>query len=294
MYTKTWYGDMILIRPCIKIKLMRYNHIILFLALLFLGGRLNGQVVQGYVIDSLTRQGVPFANIGVLHKNVGTVSNEAGKFKLDVTGMHTADTIKISCIGYKDFVAIVPDFKWLGDSIVLSPKATQLGAVIVMPVEIATLTMGVETQSTTITGGFVSNDLGSELGTVFNYRKKKPGVLKKVSFNIASSGYDTLLFRFNVYKMQDGLPGENILKKPVFVKTAIKKGIVDVDLSSYAIVVDGPVLVSLEWVRNLYGGNLFFSFNLLKRASFARKTSQADWLKTPGSAGIWGVVEIEK
>jgi len=65
-------------------------------------------------------------------------------------------------------------------------------------------------------------------------------------------------------------------------------------LSKYNIAVEGPIFVSIEWVRDLFGGQLFFSFKLLKKVSFARKTSQADWVAIPGGVAIWGTIETEK
>lgn len=272
---------------------MHFNNIILILALLFINV-LNAQVINGKVFDAKTNTGIAFANIGVPNKNIGTVSNDDGTFAIDVTGLPPTDTIKFSCIGYNAYQITIAHFKTANGHVGLQPKTTQLKPVVIKPVYTKQVLLGVNTQSTNVMGGFISNDLGSELGTVFKYKGKKPGQLKNVSFNIASSGYDTLLFRINVYKMDGDEPGENILAQPVFVKTAIKSGTVTVDLSKYEIPINGPVLVSLEWVKDLYGDQLNFSFKLFKRVSFARKTSHAQWVTVPGGAGIWGVVETEK
>ncbi len=269
------------------------RYIILLVGLLF-GITLPAQLVTGRVVDAQTGAAVGYVNIGVLHKGIGTVADGDGNYTLFLDGAQPTDTVKLSCIGYAEKLFKVSDFKLQSAKIALQPKAMAIKTVVVKPVYTQLLSVGVKTLSTSVTGGFISNNLGSELGTVFNYKKKKPGVLKNVSFSIANSGYDTLLFRLNVYKMTDGLPGENILLQPVFIKTATKNGIVTADLSKYDIAVTGPLFVSLEWVRDLYGDQLFFSFKLFKKVSFARKTSQADWVKLGHAASIWGTIETEK
>lgn len=272
---------------------MRTFNIIVFLLVLFIY-RADAQLVSSRIYSSTTSLGVAFANVGVLHKNIGTVTDEAGNFSLDVTGLPVTDTLKVSCIGFQDYIITIAGFKALSGGIALSPKTTQLKPVIVRPLNLQQLQVGLNTQSQSVKGGFTSNDLGSELGTVFNYKGKKPGQLKQVSVSIAYSAYDTLLFRLNVYKMVKGRPAENILTEPIFIKTALKNGVLTTDLSSYNIEVNGPVLVSLEWVKELYGTDLFFSFRLFKRVSFARKTSHGDWYKLGHGAGIWGIIETEK
>lgn len=269
------------------------RYIILFIGLLF-GFTISAQQVTGRVVDAVTGAPVSYVNIGVLHKGIGTVADGDGKYTLFLDGAQPTDTVKLSCIGYTEKLYTISNFKQQAAKITLQPKATGIKTVVVKPIYTQKVTAGVKSLTKSVTGGFISNDLGSELGTTFAYKKKKPGVLKNVSFSIANSGYDTLVFRLNVYSMRDGLPGENILTQPVFIKTAIKNGVVTADLSQYDIAVNGPVFVSIEWVRDLFGSQLFFSFKLFKKVSFARKTSQADWVSVPGGVAIWGIIETEK
>ncbi len=57
--------------------------------------------VEGYIVDKDTT-GIPFANISVQNKPVGTCSNENGYFKFVVDSAFIQDTLIISCIGYKN------------------------------------------------------------------------------------------------------------------------------------------------------------------------------------------------
>lgn len=58
--------------------------------------------VEGYIVDKDT-SGIPFANISVKNKPVGTCSNESGYFKFAVDSAFIQDTLIISCIGYKNY-----------------------------------------------------------------------------------------------------------------------------------------------------------------------------------------------
>ena len=69
--------------------------------LLTIAGFLTGfsqHSVNGEIIDSKTGEGIPYVNIGIPSKVKGTVSNEAGKFKLSYADKN--DEVVISAIGY--------------------------------------------------------------------------------------------------------------------------------------------------------------------------------------------------
>ncbi len=69
----------------------------LFLVLFFIFNQVYGQI-KGHVIDS-NNKGIPYANIALIKKNIGTCSDENGYFTLDINN-NIDDTIKMSSIGY--------------------------------------------------------------------------------------------------------------------------------------------------------------------------------------------------
>lgn len=245
------------------------------------------------VVDSKTNAGIPFVNIGVLHKGIGTVSNEEGFFSLDFTGAIITDTVKFSCIGYDDLIFSVEDLQHRTTPVPLRQKQTVLPSVVVKPQYLKKLELGVRSETDIVTGGFTSNDLGSELATVLQYNKKKPAYLKKVYISVAESSYDSLLFRVNVYSVKNGLPDKNILPVAVYIKSAVKNGVLEVDMDKYDISFTKPIAVSIEWLKDLGTGSLFFSSKFFKGQSFSRKTSQAAWEKIPVGVAIWADVNYE-
>lgn len=272
---------------------MRFLFSFFTVALLMQGYVAQAQQLQGRVVDSKTAKGLPYVNIGVLHRGIGTVADIDGNYTLNLTGILATDTVKYSCIGYAEQIITVDKLQLAKGAITLSPKAVSIGEVIIKPKKIKKLEVGIKTDNNNITGGFMSNDLGSELATVFTYTKGKPAQLKKVYFSLVESTYDTLLFRLNVYDFKKGVFGDNLLLKPVYIRTTKNNGIIEVDLSSLDILFNGSIAVSIEWMKDLGPGNLFFSCRFFKGQSFARKTSHADWEKIPVGMGIWGDVEYE-
>ncbi|UPT66351.1 MAG: carboxypeptidase-like regulatory domain-containing protein [Sphingobacteriales bacterium JAD_PAG50586_3] len=129
-------------------------------------------VYTNKVIDATTKKAIPFVNIGVLHKGIGTVSDEQGNFTIDLTGAIITDTVKFSCIGYDDLIFSVEQLKMRTLPVPLRQKETILSTVVIKPKFYKSLKLGVVTDTDIVTGGFSSNDLGSELATVIPYNKK--------------------------------------------------------------------------------------------------------------------------
>ena len=56
--------------------------------------------VTGKVTDSL-KTPLKYANVGVLNKYVGTVTNDKGIFKFNINNSMINDTLRISSLGYE-------------------------------------------------------------------------------------------------------------------------------------------------------------------------------------------------
>lgn len=257
------------------------------------------QTIHGSVQNTTSKSPIGYVNIGIVGKNVGTVSDEKGNFVIELNDQYDKDTLKFSMIGFKNLQFVVGNFKkdFLSKNgniqIDLAQNITFLNEVIIKPKKYSTKIIGNTTNSSSIVGGFTSNDLGSELGTVMKI-KKSPAFIENVNFNIAVNKYDSITFRINIYKMRNGIPVENIFKNPLFVTTKIKKGTLSIDLRKYNLIVEDTFLVSIEWIKDLKGSNLYFSGGFLNQDSYSRKTSQGNWKKvTTIGIGIYSTVTYE-
>lgn len=84
---------------------MKTNTIILtfflLLSLLSQGQNEENHLIRGTIIDKNTNEVLPYANIVILHKYKGTVSNEGGGFSFDLSPFSPEDTLSFQYIGYK-------------------------------------------------------------------------------------------------------------------------------------------------------------------------------------------------
>jgi hypothetical protein len=243
---------------------------------------------KGVVLDSLTKEPLEFANIGIPSKGIGSVSNEKGEFQFTVPDSLKHETLRLSIIGYKS--VIVPILAMQANKpIFLAPASVKLDEVVINPKKIKIKILGNETRTKTVSGGFKSNLLGAEMGIRLNI-KHADTYLRKLMFQINSNTIGkSPIFRVNVYAMgKDGLPGENILKQNIIIEPNEKIGLVEVDLKPYSIFVSEDVFITLEWIKDLGDAKgLYFSTKLIGSATYFRQASQDRWEKaTPIGVGL--------
>src|SRR5665213_1572513 len=98
---------------------------------------LSSQTYSGQVFDSKNKQTLSYVNIGIPAKGVGTISDEAGKYKLILDKEFENDTLQFSLIGYKSiFISVrnyLANFSALNDSIFLEKNVYSLSEVIIKP-----------------------------------------------------------------------------------------------------------------------------------------------------------------
>jgi len=88
---------------------------------------------------------------------------------------------------------------------------------------------------------------------------------------------------------------ENILREPIYLKMPKEsvKDEIQIDLQSKNIVVDGDFLITLEHVKDLGNGYLYFCAGLTDR-TYYRKTSQGKWETAPVGISISVIADVEK
>ena len=248
----------------------------------------------GQVIDADTEEPLPYVNIGLVNQNIGTVTDEAGYFVLEVPGNGYAyATLRFSMIGFEpqDFtLQEYRDQKIL--TIPLKEKATALEEVVLTTKrnKYQTKILGNKTTSQLIYAAFTTNKLGNEMGFLVRGRKN-PMILKKFNVSLVENDYGPIRFRLNFYDLKDGLPNETLLNENIIVETDIQSGIVSKDLTPYEIVIDQDFFVAIEWIEDLGPGKLFFSGGFFGSPLIAREVSQGTWSKV-GSASVGMNVEV--
>lgn len=269
----------------------RKTFLFLFAFLLFIPV-LNAQyILQGRIIDALTKEPLPFVNVGVLKKEIGTVSNEDGFFFLEVPDVFAKETLRFSMIGFDERDFQVTDLEAIllsNNTLVLAEQTTFLEEVVLTAEKKwDTRVSGNATTSKLLMAGFTSNQLGNEIA-LFVKVKKTPAYIEGIQFSVVENIYPEVRFRVNVYSSEYRFPDENILKENIFVTLNQSEGIISVDLKEYDILVDDDVFISLEWIdEDLGSEGLWFSAGVFGKSIYARSTSQAEWKKQRGlSLGI--------
>lgn len=246
---------------------------------------------SGTIVDAITQEPLPYVNIGVFDKGIGTVSNVAGKFTLKLSiEKQWSESIQFSSIGYetrsmaiKDLVFNVDEFPKIGlkqkievlDGIVLSGE----GALKPYPESVGFST------SNMVNFGYWNEDmaLGAELATEIPVKKGLRN-LRELSFTVIEKAADSVLVRVNVYKGDVSLPKENLAKDNILM--LVKSiGVIRVDLRPYDINVSDDFIVSLELVK-VYGEkvDLVLLASNTHGNSYKRYASQDKWERIEGPA----------
>jgi hypothetical protein len=272
-------------------KTLGKNLVLLFLLVCHAA---SGQTISGIVLDKKENTPIAYVNIGIEGKNIGTVSGADGKFSLYIDPAFDGDTLLISCIGYQPLALKISQIRRNPDiKLMLEEKSYGLEEVIIRPKQFKTKILGVTTKVKSMRAGFEENMLGYECGVLM--KNKKVAVVEKVDFNIAACSYDTLFYRLNIYKVHGKSGFENILKEPIYIKLSknqVKKEF-QIDLTSRNIIIEGDFLVTLEHVRDLGKGYLYFCAGLMDK-TYYRKTSQGKWETAPVGVSISVVADVER
>ena len=245
----------------------------------------------GKVIDAKTKKALAYVNIGVVGKNVGTVSDRNGDFSLRLpparssrAGSSNVNTeeLKMSMVGYESLSFSVSEFKKEiqdNNQFFMKPKVVDLDEVIVMPAFTKTKMLGNKARKTYFDDGFDQDVLGREGGIIVKLKPRlRPAQVLKFRTYINENTYPQIRFRLNFYSLKKGIPFKKIIQKNIIVTSEIQSGVLEVNLEDYQIKVAEDFAVTLEWIEDLGNrGNLNFSFKLLGPDCVFRYTSQSNW-----------------
>jgi len=268
---------------------------LLLFAIFILGNFIsNAQNISGTIYNAKTNNPIAYVNIGISGKNIGTVSDFEGKFNFQVAFEFDGDSLLFSCIGFEPRIIKVRELRNNNlQLIVLQEKVQDLKEVVIRPRVYKEKMLGIVTDTKFISAGFENNELGYEMGIFMDV--KKSAVLKRVDLNIARCSYDTVFYRLNIYSHKGDMVFDNILKSPIYInlpKDRVRDKIT-IDLQRYDLVVEGNFLVTVELVKDLGPGFLYFSAGLKDRTYF-RKTSQGVWDTAPVGISISVLADVEK
>ena len=241
--------------------------------------------IQGRIIDEDTKLVIPYVNIGIPHRNLGTVSDKNGDFSLDIRSFDN-DTLRISCIGYHPIT--IPLKQWTKKLLItLAPQKGQLNEVVIDGKPLKKKIIGNKTESKFISTPFGYKQLGAEMGVKIPI-KNKPTYLEVFNFNVPFNRLSgKAIFRLNIYNIKDDKPFQNILEENILIPLEPKQtGKISTSLKPYHILLNDDVIVSLEWVgyegELKKGEGINFSLGFFNHGTYVRYASQSEMEKKFG------------
>ncbi len=208
--------------------------------------------VTGKIIDENGKP-IPYANIGILDKNVGTLSDPDGSFEITLPTSMTNDSLIFSSIGFETLKLPVNKLptKSTPITIRINSTATLLSEITVsdkkLNRKVARLGWmggkdGVLPLDTVMGGGAVALLVESP---------EIPFNLEKLQVRLMYNSKDTLKLRFHVFEY-DSLkqqPGNELLTREIILKENKKFGWLRFDLSNKNIMLNQKrVCIGFEWI----------------------------------------------
>lgn len=237
---------------------------LLFFSCLFLTSYSYSQIT-GKCVDNYGK-GIPYVNISIKGKSIGTVSNITGNFFIKNPSINEKDSLIFSHLNFEKQTKGIP---LKTNEIQLGSKIERLKEVVVSSKKrkFKEKIVGTKTVSENIVTCFNSSDLGAEIGKIITVKKNKFYDLKSIQFNIPVFEYKSATFRINFYNINDD--SINLLKENGTdnVIKITKSGMVKFDLSDQYLSFDNDFLVAVEWIDFENNGNIENEYNTIKFSS---------------------------
>lgn len=204
---------------------------------------------KGRVVDAQNNKPIPYVNIGLPDRGLGTLSDQGGVFEFEIKQSLESSLLHFSSVGYRSIQVPIDQL----DSIIyLNASSKILDEVLVtdkkrMRVERLGYMGGKD--------GIIPLEVnqGGAVAALKLEAENVPFLLGKVQFRILYNSKDTLKFRLRLfgYDSINDQPGEELMMQNIILEDQKKFGWVRVDLSDYNIEISEPVVfVGLEWLNN--------------------------------------------
>jgi hypothetical protein len=204
----------------------------------------------GKVINTHTKEAIPYVNIENFRSQLGAQSNQDGIFELNLPKGENSDTLKISCLGYEtQLVTNLEDNQQL--ILELKPSIFQLDEVVVKRKSSVEKTIGIINTRGRIIQAFNQHQQVPGLQrAVLMETERKFGSISKVHFFIGKGLYNAP-FRVRIYENENNKPGNDILNKSLEFSAYKKNAWNDFDISAYHLEIpSNGFWVAMEVIAN--------------------------------------------
>ncbi|MBS1755628.1 MAG: carboxypeptidase-like regulatory domain-containing protein [Ferruginibacter sp.] len=238
-------------------------------------------IINGTVLYEKDDTPAAYANIELNDRSAGTMTDNNGNFKINISHAKNTDSIIISSVGYESIKLPV--------KVALKKSQYKLKE-LVKSMEGVTVfksheTMGIISQTVGYYRSWSFANTGGEIGRIFTvpYKKYK---IDKVRFKAANL-CDTCQLRVHIRKVVDGVPGDEIISDTITTtinKLTLDDKVSEFDLTPYDYTfTQHELFVSMEVLGCSSKKNEFCSFSFAgtdKGEYMYKSRANADWNST--------------
>lgn len=242
--------------------------------------------VKGFVRMSDSNAPIPFVHIGVPGKNLGTISRSDGSYEIDLSESSTQDSLVFSSIGFKKAsfaisdltpsfdVSLLEDVKILNE-VTVTGKKQRIKTEKFGRVKPSKITRG--------QNGLMDFGFGGEQGIRIN--TSQTYYLEEVSFHMRFNTVDSILFRINIYDINnDGLPRNSLLDRNIFVKSRKGQKWIRKGLENDRLIIDQDIIITYEvvqvWFNKKSNNSIYLTFGkgYPEGGVYLRRSSMDKWI----------------
>lgn len=239
-------------------------------------------VLSGKVIDPMERSPLPFVNIGIKNKNLGTISGPDGSFSVTIPATFNNDSLTFSLVGYSELTIPIENME--KKLIPLLPKPKTFDEVLISTTALKEKKFGIYKRRNIgphFIDGIIQNYDIFEIAQIIpfpDYNCK----LNSVNLYISDGSHDTVIYRLNLYHFDGSIPSTRLTEKTILKKEKLKEGWLEIDISSLEIYAKGNVAASVEFLSPQAGSHVSYEVKLGGRSkSYYRRNSQGQWQRAP-------------
>ena len=251
------------------------------------------------ILDADTKEPVAYANVGVVDKSLGTVSDADGTFVMEVPEDLMQDILRISALGYSPFEVSVAEWMEYSDTVYLIPAPLRLHEAIVRPSDRRLRHRHIGNRSG---GGLFAavadGKNGAGIGIAVPFTVKKQAWVEDVSFSISERPdmLSKMKFRVNFYEKI----GEDDFRATAipsvyfnYSKEEIQDGRFTFAFPEPVYLDRGDYYLELEFLENFPEETFIMKSSSLSPVRY-RYASQTTWKKIPFSNTVaFGVVMVK-